>query len=124
MKQILAALEAKKQRLDAYRPLPLALVRNLNDWFSIELTYTSNAIEGNTLSRAETALIVEKGLTVEGKTLSEHLEAVNHAQAIEYIATLSNRTRVDLTQKHLLELHRLILQKLMMPTPAGTVRFP
>ncbi|MEK7141820.1 MAG: Fic family protein [Patescibacteria group bacterium] len=112
MKQILAALEAKKQRLDAYRPLPLALVRNLNDWFSIELTYTSNAIEGNTLSRAETALIVEKGLTVEGKTLSEHLEAVNHAQAIEYIATLSNRTRVDLTQKHLLELHRLILQKI------------
>lgn len=112
MKQILATLEAKKQRLDGYRPLSPALGRNLNDWFNVELTYTSNAIEGNTLSRAETALIVEKGLTVEGKTLNEHLEAVNHAQALEYIATLSKIKRVDLTQKHLLELHRLILQKI------------
>lgn len=112
MKPLLAALIAKKQRLDAYRPLPEALVRNLHDWFSVELTYTSNAIEGNTLSRAETALIVEKGLTVEGKTLTEHLEAVNHAQALDYIATLSNLKRARLTHKHLLELHRLILQKI------------
>lgn len=112
MNPLLAALTAKKMRLDSYRPLPLALIRNLNDWFSIELTYTSNAIEGNTLSRAETALIVEKGLTVEGKTLSEHLEAVNHAQAFKYIATLTKLKRGDLTQQHLLELHRLILQKI------------
>lgn len=112
MNQLLAALESKKRRLDVYRPFPPALVGNLNDWFNIELTYTSNAIEGNTLSRAETALIVEKGLTVEGKTLSEHLEAVNHAQALEYIATLSKLKRNDLTQNHLLELHRLILQKI------------
>ena len=112
MKQILAALEAKKQRLDAYQPLSATLVHNLEEWFKIELTYTSNAIEGNTLSRAETALIVDKGLTVEGKTLTEHLEAVNHAQALMYLSTLKNLKKSDLTQHHLLELHRLILQKI------------
>lgn len=108
----LTALEAKKRRLDVYRPFPPALVRNLDEWFTIELTYTSNAIEGNTLSRAETALVVEKGLTVEGKTLEEHLEAVNHAQALEFISTLRGLKRSDLEEHHLLELHRLVLQKI------------
>lgn len=112
MKQLLAVLETKKKRLDGYRPFPVDLVRNLEDWFKIELTYTSNAIEGNTLSRAETALIVEKGLTVEGKTLEEHLEAVNHAQAFEWITSLTNLKRKDITERHVLELHRLILQKI------------
>lgn len=75
-------LTEKKKRLDAHRPLPDALVRNLDDWFRVELTYTSNAIEGNTLTRMETALILEKGLTVGGKSLVEHLEAKNHAAAL------------------------------------------
>ena len=121
MKQHLAALEDKKRRLDNYRPLPPDLVGNLEDWFKIELTYTSNAIEGNTLSRAETALIVEKGLTVEGKTLTEHLEAVNHAEALTFVSTLHNLKRSDVTQQHLLELHRLILQKID-DTSAGRYR--
>lgn len=60
-------LTQKKERLDSLRPLPDALVRNLDDWFRVELTYTSNAIEGNTLTRLETALVVEKGITVGGK---------------------------------------------------------
>ena len=66
----LGSLQEKKRRLDTYRPFPIDFVKNIQEWFKIELTYTSNAIEGNTLSRAETALIVEKGLTVEGKTLT------------------------------------------------------
>lgn len=112
MKQLLTALEAKKHRLDTYRPFPHALIRNLEDWFKIELTYTSNAIEGNTLSRAETALVVEKGLTVEGKTLDEHLEAINHAQAYKLITSLANLKRKDVTEHYILEIHRLILQKI------------
>lgn len=112
MKQLLTALEAKKHQLDTYRPFPHALIRNLEDWFKIELTYTSNAIEGNTLSRAETALVVEKGLTVEGKTLDEHLEAINHAQAYKLITRLANLKRKDVTEHYILEIHRLILQKI------------
>ena len=66
-------ITAKKKQLDDFRTLPDVLVRNLDDWFRVELTYTSNAIEGNTLTRRETALVVEKGLTVEGKLLKEKL---------------------------------------------------
>ena len=54
-------LTDKKKRLDGFRPLPDTLVRNLDDWFRVELTYTSNAI-GEIRSRGETALVVEKGL--------------------------------------------------------------
>lgn len=56
-------LDKKKKRLDALRPLSSELAKNLEEWFRVELTYTSNAIEGNTLSRKETAIIIEKGLT-------------------------------------------------------------
>jgi Fic family protein len=113
MKITLFGLEDKKKKLDLYRPLPPDLVKNLEDWFRIELTYTSNAIEGNTLSRAETALVVEKGITVEGKPLKDHLEAVNHAQALEWIKQLlAGGPRTDLTEAHILEIHRLVLQKI------------
>lgn len=58
----------QKRELDSFRRtddgLPLGLVENLEEWFRVELTYTSNAIEGNTLTRRETALVVEKGITV------------------------------------------------------------
>ena len=111
MKNILLKLENKKKQLDSRRPLPPDLVKNLEDWFRIELIYTSNAIEGNTLSRPETALVVEKGITVEGKPLKDHLEAVNHVQALEWIKQRAGGKRADLTETHILEIHRLILQK-------------
>jgi len=121
MKKILAILEEKKKRLDSFRPFSPDLTTNLREWFKIELTYTSNAIEGNTLSRAETALVLEKGITVDGKTLQEHLEAVNHAQAFDWIMQRINTTQQDLTERTILELHQLILQK-VDDTNAGRYR--
>lgn len=112
MNRWLVSLGEKKDRLDGYRPLSSDLVKNLEAWFKIELTYTSNAIEGNTLSRAETALVVEKGLTVDGKTLQEHLEAINHAEAVGWIVRLARLKRREITQRHVLDLHRMILQKI------------
>ena len=103
-------LTDKKQRLDGFRPLADTLVRNLDDWFRVELTYTSNAIEGNTLTRRETALVVEKGLTVGGKSLLEHLEATNHAQALDWIKEQVKRKPVSLTEKDILHLHDMILK--------------
>jgi excisionase family DNA binding protein len=108
----LSQLIAKKQKLDSFRPLPQELVKNLDEWFKVELTYTSNAIEGNTLTRAETALVVEKGITVKGKSLKEHLEATNHVEALEYVQTLVGKKRQDLTENDILEIHRLILNKI------------
>ena len=102
----------KKEQLDTYRPLPPALVTNLDAWFTIELAYTSNAIEGNTLSKSETALVVEKGLTVGGKTLREHLEAVNHVIAFDLIKHLVPLTKQDITLNDILDIHRIILKSI------------
>ena len=88
--------------------MPPELVTNLDDWFRVELTYTSNAIEGNTLNRQETALVVEKGLTVRGKSLNEHLEARNHANALDHIKTLVDRSSTTITEQDILAIHHLI----------------
>lgn len=110
MDKMIARLEEKRQKIQKFCPLPQELIKNLEEWFRIELTYTSNAIEGNTLTRQETALVVEKGLTVEGKTLKEQLEAVNHAEALSYIKTLAGKKTTDIGEKQIKEIHRIILR--------------
>jgi len=105
-------LEAKKKRLDSFKPFQDELIKNLEEWFRIELTYTSNAIEGNTLTRQETAMVVDEGLTVQGKSLTEHQEAINHAEAFDYIQTLVGKKRQELTAKDILDIHSIILNKI------------
>jgi Fic family protein len=109
--ETLERITEKKERLDGHRPLSLALVRNLQEWFRVELTYTSNAIEGNTLTRSETALVVEKGITVKGKSLQEHLEAINHAEALDYVVAFASQDR-PISKHDLLSLHSLILKRI------------
>lgn len=106
----LKKLNQKKALLDEHRPLPPELVRNLEEWFLVELTYTSNALEGNTLSRKETAAVVEKGLTVGGKTLVEHLEATNHAKALQDVIRLSQTPTSKLKLTDLLRIHETVLR--------------
>lgn len=103
-------LAEKKEELDKTRSFPVALVQNLDEWFRIELTYTSNAIEGNTLTRQETALVVEKGLTVGGKSLVEHLEATNHAHALDWVKNQISRKTQSITIRDILNIHDVILK--------------
>jgi len=103
-------IQKKKERLSALRPLPPELVANLDGWFRVELTYTSNAIEGNTLTRRETALVVEKGLTVGGKTLVEHLEASNHAHALDWVKARIDGRPAELQERDVLTIHEMILE--------------
>ena len=105
-------LTEKKKKLDKHRPFDTNLVKNLEEWFRIELTYTSNAIEGNTLSRAETALVVEKGLTIGGKSIIEHLEASNHAAALDFIKEQIKLKPSDLKEKDILKIHEIILDRI------------
>jgi Fic family protein len=114
-------LTNKKHQLDRLRPLDPDLVRNLEDWFQVELTYTSNALEGNTLTRRETALVVEKGLAIGGKSLREHLEVTNHIKALDWIKTLVGRPLSRFTQSDLLNLQGLIL-KVVDDASAGCYR--
>lgn len=88
--------------------------------FDIEYTYESNKIEGNTLTLQETALVIEKGLTIGGKSLNEHLEAINHQHAIEYIKELASEKQT-ISKRDLLQIHQLILQGIDNPN-AGKYR--
>ncbi len=103
-------LTGKKERLAGLLPLPGALERNLEDWFRVELTYTSNALEGNTLTRRETALVLEKGLAVGGRSLNEHLEATNHAQALDWVRAWITRGPSPATERDILDIHGTILR--------------
>lgn len=103
-------LTEQKRRLDEFRPLPGDLVTNLENWFKVELTYTSNALEGNTLTRQETAVVVEKGLTIGGKSLVEHLEATNHAAALSKVIEIAQSDTVSVNKHTVLDLHSTILR--------------
>jgi Fic family protein len=85
-----ASVALKKARLDAIRPLEAAVLRRLDEWYDVELAYTSNAIEGNTLTRQETAIVLEKGITVRGKPLLHHMEALDHREAWHYVRQLAS----------------------------------
>lgn len=108
--QLIQELTSKKQQLDALRPLPDEVHTNLHNWFRVELTYSSNAIEGNTLTSSETALVLQKGLTIGGKTVKDHLEAINHAFAFDYIVDLAKSSKADINVRDVLDVHRLILR--------------
>jgi Fic family protein len=78
MDDLPASIRAKKAELDRLCVRVPDGLTNLDHARDIELTYTSNAIEGNTLTAAETTLVIEQGITVAGKPLKDHLEAINH----------------------------------------------
>ena len=107
--KIIKQIDKLKKQLDALRPLPKEQLENLDEYFRIQYTYDSNRIEGNTLTLQETALIVDKGITIGGKSVHEHLEAINHSEAVELIIDLV-QNKTDLTEYILKQLHGLILR--------------
>lgn len=98
----------KKKMLDKHRPFPKLILERLHEQTIIEWTYNSNAIEGNTLTLKETALILRQGITIKGKSLREHYEAKNHEKAIKCLEDLVKK-RAILDEDALLTIHKLIL---------------
>jgi Fic family protein len=109
----LKILSDKKKRLDSLNPLKREVLSDLENWLIVELTYSSNAIEGNTLSRRETAEVIEKGIrvVVSGKPLQDLLEARNHAEALRFINELASRRKGHqfITEEDIKNIHRIIL---------------
>lgn len=99
-------IEKLKDRLNA---LSMNQNEKITKALDIEYTYESNKIEGNTLTLKETALVIEKGLAVGGKTLNEHLEAINHFFAIDYIKEVAT-SKESITERIISNIHSLILK--------------
>ena len=112
---LLAEIDRLKFQLDALRPLPEHTVRTLHEQQVLEWTYHSNAIEGNTLSLKETKVVLE-GITIGGKSMREHFEAINHREAIDYVEALVSGKETSgneaLSEWHIKNVHQLVLKNI------------
>ncbi|AMO58717.1 hypothetical protein GZ77_17515 [Endozoicomonas montiporae] len=99
-----------KSELDSLRPLPRHSVKSLHEALIVEWTYHSNAIEGNTLTLKETKVILE-GITVGGKSMREHFEAINHKEAIEWVEAVVAKHEV-LSERLIKSIHHLVLKNI------------
>lgn len=107
--KLLNRIDQGKRLIDRHRPLPETILSRLKHGLMIEWTYNSNAIEGNTLTLKETLLVLEEGLTIGRRSLREHLEAVNHKDAISFVEELAS-TEQKITERNVREVHSLILK--------------
>lgn len=106
--KLLNECDTLKARLSEARPLPAAAMKKIEEAMAVEYTYESNRIEGNTLTLQETELVVNEGMTISGKSMREHLEAINHAEAIDYIKDFA-KSAIEISQRTIKEIHALVL---------------
>lgn len=117
IEKTLGEIDELKRQLDQIRAFEN---HRITEALELEYTFESNRIEGNTLTLRETDLVINKGLTVSGKSMREHLEAINHGDAIHYVKELISKESV-LTKKEVLSIHNLILRGII-PEEAGRYR--
>lgn len=103
-------IDALKSRLDKYRPFDSHLLKQLKEYFRIGLTYASNALEGNSLTETETKIVIEDGITIGGKPVRDHLEALGHSEAYDLLFRLAKHQ--DITEANIKELHKLFYYRI------------
>ncbi len=108
VRELFEQIDLKKALLDSNRPIPRYTLKSLREKLLLEWTYNSNAIEGNTLTINETKVVLE-GITVGGKTMREHLEVINHRDAIAYVEEIVQKND-SLSEWQIKNLHRLVLK--------------
>lgn len=106
--ELLKEVDVLQEQLSTLRPLPEEALKKIQDALDIEYTYESNRIEGNTLTLQETALVVNEGVTISGKSMREHLEAINHTEAISYVKDIAKQD-IEISERTIKEIHALIL---------------
>ncbi len=106
-KSRLQEIDELKSKIDAYRPLSENVLNQIKAYFKISFTYSSNALEGNTLSMSETKIIIEDGITIGGKLMREHLEVLGQANAYDLLFEIVQKEQ-KLTEPVILELHRIL----------------
>src|ERR1700744_5119168 len=102
---IFKEIDSLQKEINSYRPFSSELLKQIKEYYKIGLTYSSNALEGNTLTESETKIVLEEGITIGGKPLKDHFEAVGHAEAYDFLYTLVNNKTVH--EKEIQQLHQL-----------------
>lgn len=110
MKDILQEIDALQQEINSFRPLNQNLLKLIKEYYRIGLTYSSNALEGNSLTESETKIVLEEGITIGGKPLKDHLEAIGHSDAYNYMLTFVNNKLI--TEDEIKYLHKLIYYRI------------
>jgi Fic family protein len=95
--------------LAALRPLPASVTEELRHRYEVRLTYHSTAIEGNTLTQSETQIVIEKGITIAGKSLVEHLEVIGHKEALDFVRLLAEEDQ-PIGEREIREIHSLVMK--------------
>ena len=108
-----------KKKLDVLRPFPEETLKSLREYYRVGLTYSSNALEGNSLTESETKVVIEDGLTVQGKPLHDIYEALGHAEAYDHLQFMAADKRLEVAD--ILKLHELFYRRID-PSQAGTFR--
>ena len=98
------------EQIKLFRPINETFLKQVKEYFRIGLTYSSNAIEGNTLTETETKVVLEDGLTVAGKPLKDHYEASGHSEAFDFVYSLAKGKSI--TEKDILNIHRLFYYRI------------
>ena len=117
---VLQKIDALKSRLDALRPFDQQALINIKNSYILDQTYHSNAIEGSTLTFSETKLILNEGITIGGKTVNEHLEVINHKDALFFLEELVTQ-KSTVSAQDVKQLHYLVLKGIDTQA-AGTYR--
>jgi cell filamentation protein, protein adenylyltransferase len=106
----IADADKLQQEINQHRPLKGQALKQLREYFRIALTWASNALEGNSLTETETKVVIEDGITIGGKPLKDHLEAIGHAEAFDYLQKLAHRK--EITERDILKLHKLFYYRI------------
>lgn len=106
-KSRLTEIDEFKSKIDSYRPLSENMLNQIKAYFKISFTYTSNAIEGNTLSLSETKIIIEDGITIGGKPVKDHLEVIGQAKAYDLLFEIA-KNKQNVNERTILKLHRIL----------------
>lgn len=105
MLTILNKIDILQERINTTRPFGREELAELKQYFKVGLTFSSNAMEGNSLTESETKIIIEDGLTIGGKPMKDHLEALGHSQAFDYMWSLAKKK--EISERNIKSLHHL-----------------
>ena len=103
-------IDKLQEEINAFRPLPASTLKQLKEYYRIGLTYTSNALEGNSLTETETKVVLEDGITIGGKPIKDYYEALGHSEAYDYIYKIAKDK--SFAEKDIKKLHKLFYRRI------------